>query len=202
MECGIGNKTDRNLVVSINGCDHTVESGDGFYVELPEDKTASIKVKAEEKEEKFIKKLLMWLYHFFLSPVVIFTRADELELKQTVGLTTEFEIKPTESISLTDAEDSFALCRIFTENRLYDGKLNYTAEELKKEIKSFLIPALLTVFGAAVYLFLIILFIKNKTVMLFVTVAAAAILPALWLTYKALRSYTDLKKKLESEKSE
>ena len=202
MECGIGNKTDRNLVVSINGCDRTVESGDGFYVELPEDKTASIKVKAEEKEEEFIKKLLMWLYHFFLSPVVIFTRANELELKQAVGLTTEFQIKPTESISLTEAEESFALCKILTENRLYEGELNYTAEELKKEIKSFLIPALLTVLGAAVYLFLIILFIKNKTVMLFVTVAAAGVLPALWLVYKALQSYRDLKKKLESEESE
>jgi len=201
MECGISNETGRALIVSVNGKAHTVESGDDFYADIPEEESAVFEVRSvTDEEEKKIKKILMLLYHFFLSPVVLFTRADELEIKQNVGLAVRFEIKPTEKIRLVDADDSFALCNILTENRLYEGEYIYTKDELKKSTKDFLLNALLTVLGAALYIFAVVFILdleKRKQTVIIVT--ACACLPIVWLCYNAIKTYLDFSKRLEAE---
>lgn len=201
MECGIGNKTGRALTVNVNGKDYPIDSGDGVYVDIPEDKKSVIEVKSKYNEEKKLLKILFTVLHFILAPIVVFTRAEKLEMKQAVGLTTRFEINPTESVSLVDSDNDFALCIAVTENRIYEGELKYTEDELKKEFRDFLIPALLTVIGAAGYLFIVLFFIKKNRKHLAITIAVAAALPVIWLVFNTISNFRMMKKKI-AEKSD
>ena len=196
MECGIGNKTGRALTVNVNGKDYPIECGDGVYIDIPEDKNSIIEVRTTENEEKKLLKILFMIVRFLLAPFFVLTRAESLEMKQVVGLTTRFEIRPTESISLVDSDNDFALCIAVTENRIYEGEPKYTEEELKKEFLNFIIPALLTVLGAAGYLFLVLFFIKKNRKNLAITLAVASAFPVIGLTFNAVSNYRLMKKKL------
>ena len=199
MECGISNKTANTLLINVNGREYTVESDDGIYVDIPEKSSAEITVQAAEKE----RKIPDYILSFFLSPVILLRRSDILEIKEKINLSCDFSVTADESIVLTEAADSFAVCDIVTSNRLYVGKMNYTEEELKMQTAEYLIRSVLLILGSALYLFLVSFLIKGemKTVY-FAALAAAVILPGAWLVYNTYKQYGVLKKRSDGQMPE
>lgn len=199
MECGISNKTANTLLINVNGREYTVESDDGVYVDIPEESSVEIKVQLAETD----KKITDYILSFFLSPVILFRQSEILEIKEKVALPCDFAVAADESIVLTDAEDSFAACDIVASNRLYTGIMNYTKEELKKQIKDFFLRSALLILGSVFYLFVISFFIKDAMKpVYFAALSAAAVLPAAWIAFNTYKQYDVLKKRTDGQTPE